>query len=65
MSINPVGGAAPVQSHALPKSAAKSEGAEVPGAADTDGDSDNGSAHAVAQAAAPAKITPGQINLKA
>ena len=65
MSISPVGGAAPVQSHAVPASAAKPEATETPGAADHDGDTDNGSAHALAQAAAPAKITPGQINLKA
>lgn len=65
MSINPIGGAAPVQSHAVPTSTAKPEAAEIPGAPDHDGDADNGAAHALTQAATPAKITPGQINLKA
>ncbi len=65
MSITPVGGAAPAQSHAVPTPPAKPETAEVPGAPDHDGDSDNGAAHALTQAASPAKITPGQINLKA
>jgi hypothetical protein len=65
MSITPVGGAVPVQSHAAPTASVKPEAAEVPGAPDHDGDADNGSAHALTQAASPAKITPGQINLKA
>jgi hypothetical protein len=66
MSITPVGGAAaPAQSHAAPASTAKPEATEIPGAPDHDSDADNGSAHALAQAATPAKITPGQINLKA
>jgi len=58
MSINPVAGAtgAPAQAPA----AAKPESAEVPGAPDRDGDSDD------SKAAAPAgKITAGHVNIKA
>jgi hypothetical protein len=64
MSINPVGGVSPIQSHAAPASVGKPEAAEVKGAPDHDGDADNGTAHALAQAATPA-ATPGRVNVKA
>lgn len=58
MSISPVGGASPVQTHVPVASQAKPESREVPGAADRDGDSDN---HAAQAPVAPR----GTVNVKA
>ncbi len=69
MSVNPVGGGAPAQTHiqapAPAAAATKPEALEIPGAPDPDHQSDKGSHRAMTQVATPAKITPGQVNLKA
>jgi hypothetical protein len=63
MSINPVGGASPVTVHQPVASTAKLESGEAPGAADHDGDADNGGTPPAARAAAV--TLPGTMNVKA
>lgn len=60
MSIAPIGGATPAQSHVA---AGKPEASEVPGVTDHDGDSDNAGAKVAAARASGAKPT-GRVDVK-
>ncbi len=64
MSIGPIGGVSPAQSHVVSGNVNKPESNEVPGAPDHDGDSDDGVAKAAASKASSA-ATPGRVNVTA
>ncbi len=64
MSISPIGGVSPVQSHVASGNVSKPESNEVPGAPDHDGDSDNAGTK-VAAAKASSAAASGHVNVRA